>query len=1148
MNNEILVGIEIDFRGEDGEFSSLSNLGLNFENGFFRAITGVQNKVLDGSLFRTGLISSIGSLNQRIDISEGGNYSTFNTFTAKFINSTGLSEFLRVNDIFPEGCKARIFSVVDNVQYLLWSGNVYETDSDESFLSISFIDDSLFLHKNIPSKKVNAVDFGLRNFEEQSSEFIPVSIGKIPEASLVKVSEKENILRNWVFSSNSNLYEQSSSISMIYGINFSKANSIEKDFSKPVVFCASSVLENQFAGAYLRISSGDGKGEVYKVLLNSSSFQLGTDFNGISIFGCTLQLDKELQTNLSDPSETIDLNQIPLYSESVEYNQNDFVFYKGEVFKKLNSNSNLDQSPALSNDFSSIASKTLAIKTFHKDSFVYIPSTSTSILDYSEDKSTIKSGVQLFKREVYLIASENPVYLFGKGYLGLEAGEADSRFKINSINGRTSDLKNGLYSGFYLSDVDFVSDSEILVKNSILKPSNLFYQFGYQGATDTGSKNLLYSDSSRLSYSIASINDENFDSLQVFDSSFVDSSGTSYSGNPFSPITYTGTDSNTAKRTIQLASKVKFNLNDFPEDSFDEIIPNVYFDVKAEVESGKQVEYLMYFSISMFNSVGFNQFYLPKQEFRRQFKTSGTSYSKTFSIVDYLKKGVEQIYSDALEAFNISNMINAGSEQLFDSVEIEILIVSTHESKLNDQVQFSLQIREASLIAEAKVRAKDFSVSMFGEIWGSFANGRYSSSDYVENIPEALEYIFRAKDLNSNIDENSIDVLRASIPFNDSNFGTQFLVQKSSRNYVIDILKYSLIGCYSGSDGKKFFKHWLSDSVVLKSFSTETNIIDNSMKPIEVLPTSSVYSIGNLNFNYSEVQKKFLSSISIQKTDESSFPAYSDYDSIFTASGIFADQTQLTSKNWASGGFLSINFFVPDDGFDYYEGDLGKVDFVQGGFLVGTIISIFPSGSGFILSLSVDEYFGFVDYQLQTASSFSIVKNPSWFDYASGFRKDQYSTAKRIWEKFRQGYKRTKKFNSLPSAISDNKFIKTFGENQANETAIKFLELAIDWLNFQKRMIEFDIPFKDSIDLNLLSYVSVYDSLIVPVQKNGWVVEISKKPMQGICTLKVIFEKDRQDLIENIIDEGFDGVQNINIINELIDPQSPIDIIDEGVV
>lgn len=199
-----------------------STIGLAYdsvlEHSVIRIITGrpqydgstVIPKWQDNSdnthVWHNGILSSdgLGSPNRNIDLKKTGEYGTLSGMTFSVSNAMvsgvslpfwGRCQALGINFA---NRKTKFYVVADDIFISAWQGIVSSTPYDE--IDFSFVCNSDFktVHKNVPTKTINDVNYPL-SISESKGKAIPVNIGRIPYASIYNVDglpEEINLVKS----------------------------------------------------------------------------------------------------------------------------------------------------------------------------------------------------------------------------------------------------------------------------------------------------------------------------------------------------------------------------------------------------------------------------------------------------------------------------------------------------------------------------------------------------------------------------------------------------------------------------------------------------------------------------------------------------------------------------------------------------------------------------------------------------------------------------------------------------------------------------------------------------------------------------------------------------------------------------------------
>lgn len=149
--------------------TSVTSSSLAINNGVIRVITGrpdltgaqwgpdeINSGSMTDTYYKGFLIKNgLSSPSRQIDISKTGNYGSLSSFTFKFDNSNLYWNLLNNQDINLINKQVRVYSVIDNIFYQIWSGNITQLIKSDAEFLFSCEDASAGIHKTLPKTIVN---------------------------------------------------------------------------------------------------------------------------------------------------------------------------------------------------------------------------------------------------------------------------------------------------------------------------------------------------------------------------------------------------------------------------------------------------------------------------------------------------------------------------------------------------------------------------------------------------------------------------------------------------------------------------------------------------------------------------------------------------------------------------------------------------------------------------------------------------------------------------------------------------------------------------------------------------------------------------------------------------------------------------------
>ncbi len=135
---------------------------------------------------------------RKIDITESGDYGTLSGFNFTIRNDLLLWEWIRDNAIFFTNREIKLYIVLDDIFYNIWTGVISNNPYDETDYEFSCIDQFKKVHKMLPPEIIDSITFPGSKSDVQG-DAIPVSIGDVSYAKLITI---ENDAENQVLAYN----------------------------------------------------------------------------------------------------------------------------------------------------------------------------------------------------------------------------------------------------------------------------------------------------------------------------------------------------------------------------------------------------------------------------------------------------------------------------------------------------------------------------------------------------------------------------------------------------------------------------------------------------------------------------------------------------------------------------------------------------------------------------------------------------------------------------------------------------------------------------------------------------------------------------------------------------------------------------------
>ena len=107
-------------------------------------------------------------------------------------------------------------------------------------------------------------------------------------------------------------------------------------------------------------------------------------------------------------------------------------------------------------------------------------------------------------------------------------------------------------------------------------------------------------------------------------------------------------------------------------------------------------------------------------------------------------------------------------------------------------------------------------------------------------------------------------------------FARQIIDQKPTTDYLIQLLKQSMLGLVPDGDGKRKLVDWLNTTTAVATHD-DSVILEGSLSSVQKGAISRMYNDFTFEYNYSTSTKNFKNLIRITKADQSTFPDETTY-------------------------------------------------------------------------------------------------------------------------------------------------------------------------------------------------------------------------------------------------------------------------------
>lgn len=224
----------------------------------------------------------------------GGGYGSLSSFRISVDNveieegeysGQMLNDVIDDNELNMINRKARVYVIIDNVFFNVWSGVVSKTSHNERKFTIDCEDDFKNVHKVIPPQTANEDQFP-NILKKSISKPIPVAFGYVNNAKLLNIRVRNEPID--IFTDNNGIQRKVARLLFYNEIKDSDDNVL---FVSTIIDSGSKIIKsNELAGLFLRFILDGGEDDAFKVQSNGNS---STNDNGTQ--STSVILDKEIE-------------------------------------------------------------------------------------------------------------------------------------------------------------------------------------------------------------------------------------------------------------------------------------------------------------------------------------------------------------------------------------------------------------------------------------------------------------------------------------------------------------------------------------------------------------------------------------------------------------------------------------------------------------------------------------------------------------------------------------------------------------------------------------------------------------------------------------------------------------------------------------
>lgn len=188
---------------------------------------------------------------------------------------------------------------------------------------------------------------------------------------------------------------------------------------------------------------------------------------------------------------------------------------------------------------------------------------------------------------------------------------------------------------------------------------------------------------------------------------------------------------------------------------------------------------------------------------------------------------------------------------------------------------FGFTIKEVALFRSRENYEGDVYRAVVGARFGGTWDGRRSPSDPVLSAPDAIEYLIRQRDGSNLVDTPSFDTVNFYRSEFYWWIGKQVTEQASTLDLIEKLCKHIYAAVVPGRDAKRRIIHLDGYGEADRTYDT-ANIIRDSVAAAEVVGLDRVHTGLELKYDQNPATGEYRSTVFVRKTDESAFPLESD--------------------------------------------------------------------------------------------------------------------------------------------------------------------------------------------------------------------------------------------------------------------------------
>ena len=431
----------------------------------------------------------------------------------------------------------------------------------------------------------------------------------------------------------------------------------------------------------------------------------------------------------------------------------------------------------------------------------------------------------------------------------------------------------------------------------------------------------------------------------------------------------------------------------------------------------------------------------------------------------------------------------------FATARVELQTKFTKFPSGQTNIQFDVYQMCLALVKNINVVDEDLYIKLDGEYTGG--------SSQTNTIYLAFKHILEDYDGLTNVDYGNLSIYLNGI---SSSVGRQITDRKSSKEYLTELARQSVVGIYPTREGYRGLKAFREDRDIGATHSTANgSIIADSITRFEKSDINQVYNDFEIRYDYNPAADKYDKIVYVHNADQEAFPGYRESTGTDTPITTLTSGTVYVNSSGKAAALLTFSAITAVVG-DY----ISLTDSTAGhSFDFGKVFRV--SGTT-ILGVSFSNISGWSDDTALTTGTTTIIHHtsgvPAWTEYVGG--PLSHTEASDVWDFCRAAYLKTGKINPIPESIGNCKWFPKNTDfdpdaEEKSDSGFALLVKLVEWTTQHKDLVEYSIPITAAnVVLELMDPITFVDQKYTNgADRKGYISKIKIVPSKDLMIIEL---------------------------------------------